>query len=138
MAGVKLHHSLPVITFLVCLWFVSCQSRAEQVATAAAQAWLAVNDTGNYTQSWTGAAAYLQHAAAEKQWEASMLQMRQPLGQVLSRRKKSATETTSALGDRCVVIEYDTSFEHRRSAIETVTVMPGKDGQWQVAGYFIK
>jgi len=126
------------LALIACVVFVACRSSAEGAATTAAQVWLAVNDTGNYSQSWTAAAAYLQHAAAEKQWEASMLQTRQPLGKLLSRKKKSATETTTALGDRCVVVEYDASFENRPSAIETVTVMPEKDGQWKVAGYFIK
>lgn len=108
------------------------------MATGAAQSWLSVNDAGQYPQSWTAAAPYLERAAAEKQWEASMNQVRKPLGNVLARRRKSATETTTALGDHCVVIQYDTSFEHKESATETVTVMPEQDGQWKVAGYFIQ
>ena len=38
----------------------------------------------------------------------------------------------------CVVIQYDSSFEHKQSAIEAVTPMIDKDGQWKVSGYFIK
>jgi ribosomal protein S17E len=37
-----------------------------------------------------------------------------------------------------VVIKYDTSFENKKSAVETVTPMLDKDGKWRVAGYFIK
>jgi len=37
-----------------------------------------------------------------------------------------------------VIVQFDTAFENKRSAIETVTVMPQKDGQWKIAGYFIK
>ncbi len=117
---------------------LGCQSRAEKNATTAAQSWLSINDAGQYQQSWTAAAPYLERAAAQPQWEASMNKMRKPLGNVLARRKKSAAETTTALGDRCVVVQFDTSFEHKQSATETVTVMPENDGQWKVAGYFIQ
>jgi hypothetical protein len=36
------------------------------------------------------------------------------------------------------VIKYDTQFEHKESAIETVTPVLDKDGSWKVSGYFIK
>ena len=37
-----------------------------------------------------------------------------------------------------VVIQYESSFEHKQSAIETVTPMLDTDGKWRVSGYFIK
>lgn len=37
-----------------------------------------------------------------------------------------------------VVIEFESSFEHKKSAIETVTPMNDKDGKWRVSGYYIK
>ncbi len=37
-----------------------------------------------------------------------------------------------------MVIQYDSSFENKQSALETVTDMLEKDGQWKVTGYFIK
>jgi len=37
-----------------------------------------------------------------------------------------------------VVIQYDSSFEHKQSAVETVTPMLDKDGKWRVSGYYIK
>ena len=37
-----------------------------------------------------------------------------------------------------VVIQYDTVFEHKASAVETVTPMPDPDGVWRVSGYFIR
>jgi hypothetical protein len=36
------------------------------------------------------------------------------------------------------VIQYESSFEHKASAIETVTPMLGDDGQWRVSGYYIR
>jgi hypothetical protein len=37
-----------------------------------------------------------------------------------------------------VVIQYETVFENRASAVETVTPMLDPDGVWRVSGYFIR
>lgn len=36
-----------------------------------------------------------------------------------------------------MVIQFETSFENKGSAVETVTSMLEKDGTWRVAGYYI-
>jgi hypothetical protein len=36
------------------------------------------------------------------------------------------------------LLKYDTSFEHKKRAIETVTMTLEKDGHWRGAGYSIK
>jgi hypothetical protein len=66
---------------------------------------------------------------------------RDPLGKVLSRKLKSATYAKTLPGaPDCdyVVIQYDSGFEHKQSAVETVTPMLDKDGKWRVSGYHIK
>jgi hypothetical protein len=66
---------------------------------------------------------------------------RQPLGKLVSRKLKSATYTKTAPGapdGEYVVIQYETSFADKASAVETITPMLDKDGQWRVSGYFIK
>ena len=37
-----------------------------------------------------------------------------------------------------VVIQFETSFENKKHAIETVTPMMDKDGTWRVSGYYIR
>jgi hypothetical protein len=37
-----------------------------------------------------------------------------------------------------VVIRFATSFEKKKSAIETVTPMRERNGTWRVSGYYIK
>jgi hypothetical protein len=37
-----------------------------------------------------------------------------------------------------VVIRYDTQFEHKAHAVETVVPMRERDGSWKVSGYFVK
>ena len=66
---------------------------------------------------------------------------RGPLGKLISRKEKSATFATSLPGapdGQYVVIQYDSVFEHKRTAVETITPMLEKDGSWRVSGYFIK
>jgi hypothetical protein len=67
---------------------------------------------------------------------------RAPLGKLISRSVKSAAYKTSLPGmpdGKYVVIQYETAFEHKKSAIETVTPSLGEDGrQWRVSGYFIR
>ena len=70
-----------------------------------------------------------------------MQAVRTPLGSLISRQVKTQTYKTELPGapdGEYVVIQFDTSFENKRSAIETVTPMRDKDGAWRVSGYFIR
>jgi len=70
-----------------------------------------------------------------------MTGVRQPLGRVLSRDLKGKTYATSLPGapdGQYVVIQFNTSFQKKRAAVETITPMLEADGRWSVAGYFIK
>jgi hypothetical protein len=113
----------------------------EQKAVTAAKAWLALIDGGDYEKSWNTAAEYFQNAVAQQQWQQSLTAARKPLGQVVSRQLKAKHYTTSlpdAPDGQYVVIQYETSFENKKSAVETITPMLNADGQWRVAGYYIK
>jgi hypothetical protein len=110
-------------------------------ALAAAKNWLTIIDKGDYAESWKEAAEYFKTAGPEEKWEQSLTAVRKPLGNLISRKVKSATYRTSLPGvpdGQYVVIQFKTSFEHKKSAIETVTPMLDKDSKWRVAGYFIK
>ena len=111
--------------------------RAETVALS----WLKLVDDGEYAASWDDAAAYFKKAVTKKQWKQSLNAVRKPLGTTLSRKVKSATYATSLPGapdGEYVVIQFNTSFQNKRSAVETVTPMLEKDGKWRVSGYYIK
>ncbi|HTV38930.1 MAG TPA: DUF4019 domain-containing protein [Candidatus Sulfotelmatobacter sp.] len=114
---------------------------AKQAATTAAHAWLAEIDNGQYAQSWQDAATLFQNAVTEQKWEESMTAFRKPLGDLESRNLQSATYATQMPGapdGQYVVMQFDASFANKKSAIETVTFMLEKDGQWKSSGYFIK
>ena len=114
---------------------------AEKAAEASAQAWLALVDDGKYGESWDAASAYFRSAMSKAKWESALDEARRPLGRVLSRKLRGAkamTDPPGAPAGEYVVIQYDTSFANRASAVETITPMKEKDGSWRVSGYYIK
>ena len=127
---------------LLCFWQgAKSYPEAEKAALKAAEDWLALVDPEKYEASWDEAASYFQGAVSTEQWVSSMQSVRKPLGQKLSRSLKSQKYHTSLPGapdGEYVVIQFNTSFEHKLSAVETVTPMRDKDGKWRVSGYYIK
>jgi len=114
---------------------------AQKAATAAAQTWLATVDDGQYAQSWDQASELFRKAITQDKWVSALENVRKPLGNLVSRKLKSAqpmTELPGAPDGQYVVMQFETSFTNKKSAIETVTFMLEKDGQWKSAGYFIK
>ena len=117
------------------------QAAAETKAVAAAEQWLRVVDQGKYAESWDEASPYFQKAMTRDKWVQSMDAYREPLGKVLERKVKSARFTPVLPGapdGKYVVIQFDTSFANKKSALETVTPMMDPEGTWHVSGYYIK
>ena len=113
----------------------------EKIAVAAAEKRLILIDGGRYAESWKEAAEYFRGAVKQEQWEQSLIAVRKHLGKLISRKVKNKSYTTSLPGapdGEYVVIQFDTSFENKKSTIETVTPMMDKDRKWRVSGYFIK
>jgi hypothetical protein len=115
--------------------------KAISAAIDSAQNWLKLVDEQAYGRSWDEAAEYFKKALTKDQWQNSLQTVRQPLGKAFSREIKSTTYTTQAPGapdGRYVIIQFETSFENKKFATETVTPMLDKDGSWRVSGYYIK
>jgi len=113
----------------------------EGVAQAAAVAWLALVDAGNYAPSWDAAATRFRESITREDWAARAASLRGSMGALKSRNLKSETYTHSLPGTPngdYVVIRFDSSFAQMGAATETVTTMQDADGTWRVAGYFIK
>ena len=113
----------------------------EAAAVTAAKTWLALVDEGIYGDSWETAAAYFKSAITKEKWEQMLTAVRSPLGRLVSRELSSKTYTQSLPGapdGEYVVIQFATSFQNKKSAIETITPMLDNDGEWRVSGYYIK
>ncbi len=133
--------SLAVLAICLLGATATASETQEIAALRAARVWLAVVDAGNYDESWQATAGYFRSAVGKQQWRQAMEGIRRPLGNVLTRKLKSktyATELPGAPDGQYVVIQFDTAFENKRVAVETVTPMLADDGSWLVAGYFIK
>jgi hypothetical protein len=114
---------------------------AEKKAVESADAWLPLVDQEKYGDAWDSAAAFLKNAVSRESFIKALTGARKPLGEMKSRKLKSKEYLTSLPGapdGEYVVIQYDTSFENKQSAVETITPMLDKDGTWKVSGYFIK
>jgi len=139
--------SIVLGSILVLLFnFVTTTARAADQAavdeaTKAADRWLKLVDAGDYKQSWNTACSLFRNAVTADQWAQQVGSVRKQVGALVSRKLKSAQYATSLPGapsGKYVVIQYDSVFQNKSDAVETVTPMLDKDGQWRVSGYFIR
>jgi len=132
---------LALVLILVPITTMAQTVDQETEAVTAAEGWLALVDAGKYGESWKAASGYFKIAVPQGQWEQSLKAVRSPLGKLVSRKLLSKTYMTSLPGapdGEYLVIQFETSFQNKKSAIETITPMKEKDGKWRVSGYYIK
>lgn len=132
---------LVLVLFGVTPYAHGVESDSVSKAKDAATTWLALTDSGKYSESWDTAAALFKGAITKDDWIKAVGSVLSPLGKVKSRKLKSADFTRTIPGapdGQYVVIQYDTVFENKASATETITPMLEKDGSWKVSGYYIK
>ncbi len=115
-------------------------TQKSQVAAEVAARWLGYVDSDDYAKSWDTAADIFQKSISRAEWIQQLTAIRSPLGMVQSREQLSATYKTQLPGvpdGEYVVVRYQTRFDKKKSALETVTLTYDRD-KWRVAGYFIK
>ncbi len=123
---------------------LSTQASEPEVIEAAkgeTVAWLSLTDVGHYESSWDSASALFKAAISKEDWARSLSAVRSPIGALKLREMATAEFSTTLPGapdGEYVVFQFNSSFEHKAAALETVTAMKGPDGEWRVAGYFIK
>ena len=113
----------------------------DQASVAGAQTWLTMLDKGHYEQSWETASTYFKSMVTKEQWVSQAAAVRNPLGALISRDLKTNLYQKTMPGapdGEYHVLMFNAVFMNKASAIETVTVMKDKDGQWRLAGYFIR
>ncbi len=116
-------------------------TKEEDAAQRQAEAWLALVDTGQYDASWDQAATYFQRSIPKERWRQAASAAREPLGKLVSRKvqaRQYAEQLPGAPDGKYVVITFASSFEHKKSALETITPMLDGTRGWRVSGYFIK
>jgi hypothetical protein len=112
----------------------------EREATSVARSWLRLVDDRRHPASWAAAAPLLREEIGSREWDAALRAVRAPLGRCLWRKVRSQAVVEGppgALRGPYVVIRFESVFERRSRAAETVTPVLGTDGRWRVAAYFI-
>lgn len=110
---------------------------SEQAATEA----LRLIDGARYPESWAGAGEVFRQRIARDDWASQAAAARAPLGAPGSRRLRTLSYATGLPdlppGDY-VTLVYASDFANRSGVAETVVAVRERDGQWRLAGYFIK
>jgi hypothetical protein len=114
---------------------------AVSAAEAAAQAWLRLVDARHYDQSWDSAAAVFRSAVTKPAWSGAVREGRAPFEPLGERSLLGATYRTQLPNvppGEYVVLQYRTKAGNGKTVVETVTPAKGPDGQWRVAGYYVR
>lgn len=120
---------------------VQAADKPEDLAQAAADSWLTLTDAGNAAASWEQAAKLFKGAVTKDKWVEALASVRPPLGKVISRKvttRQYSEKMPGAPDGKYVAIQYETAFEKKAAAVETITAMLDPDGVWRVSGYFIR
>jgi len=128
-----------LLALLLTTPIVAAESR-EQAADRSAGKWLALVDGEQYRKSWQQAASLFKQKISADDWQRAIVAARRPLGAMRSRKLLSATYFGSLPGapdGDYVVLQYQTEFERKQRAIETVTPMLD-NGSWRVSGYYVR
>jgi len=112
----------------------------EEAAKRAALEWLALVDAMQYEASWKEASSLFQAQVSTPDWVKAVAAARSPLGDFVARHLISASYATSLPGapdGEYVVLLFQTAYENKAQAVETVTPMLD-EGKWRVSGYYIR
>ena len=135
---------LPIIFSLISISsaqiFISDSAKVDS-AKHSAESWLKLIDQEKYAESWNQTSDFFKSKVTKNQWISTISNLKSSLGKTNTRIFFRAQYTTSLPGvpnGEYVVIQFQTDFETKNSAIETITPMKDSDGLWRVSGYFIK
>lgn len=113
---------------------------ADSTASIVVKEWLKIVDSGEYVESWEKSDPLFKLQLSQSKWDAALTGVRTPLGAVKSRSEIGIEEYSSLPGapdGLYMVIQFQTEFQNKESATETLTLSKSS-GQWLPVGYFIK
>jgi opacity protein-like surface antigen len=127
------------LIFILAMCISSFAFANESSGSAAAKEWLKVVDAGNYAESWQKSDSFLQSEISQSEWDTVLTGVRTPLGKVNSRSELEVKEYEVLPGvpdGEYLVIQFQTDFQNKGSATETLVLSKGS-GQWLLVGYYI-
>lgn len=115
-------------------------SAIEAAPLQAAQEWLSVIDGSHYPASWDAAGNQFRGQVTRARWAEALTMVRMPLGQLQERKALDMTSASTLPGapdGQYRILRFDTRFERKANAVETV-VLCLEDGRWKVEAYLIQ
>ena len=131
---------LTVFRILLTPIFIFSQNKKEEKkAEVATIKWLKKIDNGNYLESWDSADKYFQNQIQKERWSAALNASRLPLGELISKRTLASSdykaELPGAPDGNYYIFTFHVSYENKNTALETVTLIQGDDGDWRIVGF---
>jgi class 3 adenylate cyclase len=102
-------------------------------ALAAVSAWLNLVDAGHYPKAWEQSTFII----PKEQWVQNEKTLRARRGLTISRKLQSE-ELNPGRNPNRMLFRYATQYENGKPVIESVFAIPRPNGEWVVAGYFVK
>lgn len=106
-----------------------------------AKNWLMLADMQDSESTWKNSSSIFQSAIEIDDWRKSLQTARSPLGMTVSRIIESVEPLVNPDGapdGNYAKLVFKSSFESKQQAQETITLVEDGDGQWRIAGYYIK
>ena len=141
MNTARIHFLALTLVLLAASPAMAADDARTTAAIRAAENFLLLLDTGQYGQSWDTTASLFKKQMPKETWVREVGGLLSSVGMVNNRNIVSAEYKTSLPGapdGEYVVIHYRSSYAKKQEAVETVTPMLDDDGQWRVAGYYLK
>lgn len=114
---------------------------SDSVHSVRARTWLEFADLQDYESTWASSSSVFQSAIEMDDWRQKLQAARSPLGAMKSRELDSIEPLGSPDGapdGNYMRLVFNSSFENKTAAQETITLFEENDGHWRAAGYFIK
>ena len=114
-----------------------------KIAVAASvQTWLREIDGGHYEQSWKDASTFFRSHVSVEKWVGLANGTRFPLGKCIQRQQVSLAfekdpDPKGVIKGDFAMVQFESSFENMKHAVETVSFYKEADGTWKAAGYYI-
>ena len=125
---------------LLCCGTIAGRAAPDSSGGQMALDWLAYADSGNAETSWTAAGSMFHNHGTKESWSQALSALRSEFGELKSRTKASEEAKTNFPGapdGQYLVETFNSTFQNKGSAVETVILAQEKDG-WKVEGYFIR
>lgn len=107
-------------------------------ATAAATRFVTLLDAGTSAAAWQELSPFAQILKPEAQWQRLHQALRLAYGPLEKRILRGVTLQTrhAMLPDgHYAIVQFDTVFRNKRSAVETIVLVQSQENRWQVHDY---